>query len=408
MFAVLGVRAGVARAEPCDPAPIDLAIWSSISLNARHERCVANALGLALGAGRADEVDGLQLGVIGQTASRRLRGVQLGGGYAIAGDTTGLQLAIGFAAAAGELTGGQLALITTAGQATRGLQLAGLVAASGDDDDGLQLAGLLAASGEAFHGLQAAAGLAATGSRVRGLQAAGALAAAGDDFTGLQLGGLVAAAGEAFHGVQAAGALAAAHELTGVQLALVNVGGVVHGAQLGLVNIADRVHGVQLGLVNISRHATAPLGLVSYVGDGERAVELWGGEAVPVAAAARFGTAHVYSLLGLAGDPVHARHTWGPLGGVGVAAGPLELDALGHGLIHAGVEPEAVLAQLRLRLRLPLTDQLSLAAGPTWNVYVSRDDDGAALPLGLDTAARHGATTVRQWPGVTAGAMITY
>ncbi len=100
-------------------------------------------------------------------------------------------------------------------------------------------------------------------------------------------------------------------ELTGIQIAAVNIGRDVSGAQVGLVNIARRVDGVQLGLVNVADRASAPIGAVSWMHSGERAIEVWGGEALSLAAGVRMGTGRVYSIAGIASGPLVERQAVG-------------------------------------------------------------------------------------------------
>ena len=417
------------RPKPaCVDVPVDLALWSSVSINALYPPCARNLFGLALAMGRAGELHGLQLGVLGQSAEYGVRGVQIAGLLVASGeDTVGVQIAGLIAAAGDSFTGLQLSGLAAAGNRARGGQLGVLGVASGNAMAGLQAGGLFAASGNAMTGLQAGGLFAASGNAMTGLQAGGLFAASGNAMTGLQIGGLFAASGELAglqvgvggsltgggRGVQLAGGMTRAQgELTGAQIAIVNIGRTVNGAQIGLVNIAREVHGLQLGLVNVADRADAPVGLVSWMRDGDRGIEVWGGEAVPVAAAARFGTTRVYSLVGLGADPLRAHRTWGPLGGAGVRVpvGPVAIhaDALGHAVVLGGFDRAALLAQARLRLVVPVGAGLAVFAGPTWNVFVSGDDAAADLPLGLDQVGHHGGTVIRQWPGLTAGAALSY
>lgn len=428
----------------CVFVPVDLALWSSVSINALYTPCARNLFGLALGMGKAGELTGVSLGVLGQAAEHRVRGVQIAGLVVAGGeDVIGIQVA-GLVAAAGDhFAGLQASAIAAAGDTGLGVQLGALGAAAGDEMSGLQLGGLFAASGSAMTGLQAGGLFAASGDQMAGIQIGGLFAAAGDAMTGLQLGGLFAAAGNTMTGLQLGGLFsAAAHfegvqlspgasrsgggrgleiagvytratgDLTGGQLALVNLGTVVTGAQIGLVNIAREVHGVQLGLVNVADHADAPLGLVSWMRRGDRAVEVAGGEALPVMVAARLGTDRVYSLLGVGADPVHDRKTWGPGGGFGVripvAPVAIHIDALAHAVLSDGVDHQALLAQARVRVAVPVAPHVAVLAGATWNVLVSDDDDGADLPLGLERVAHDGDTVIRQWPGVSVGAAFDY
>jgi len=238
------------------------------------------------------------------------------------------------------------------------------------------------------------AGLSNVAASLRGAQLTGGMNAAGRG-AGLQL---------------ALGYNRAYSELAGIQIAAVNIGGVVSGAQVGVVNIARRVRGMQIGLVNVADHADAPIGAVSWMRQGERAVEIWAGEAL-AAAGVRLGTRRVYSLVGLSSGPLADGAPWGPVVGAGVkirlaARTGLLLDALAHTLLFDGIGDVGLLGQARARVAYDLTERLALALGATWNAFVSSDVDGEDLPLGPDTLDRSGDTAVRQWPGLSAAVSV--
>jgi hypothetical protein len=453
----------VKRGPPprCVIAPIDLALTPRVSLNRLRSPCARNFFGLALGASRAGELRGVQIGIGANAVDRSAIGGQVALGINAAGeDATGVQLAGLVNAAGDDFTGLQIAgLINAAGEDVAAFQIAGLGNAGGDDVSGMQVGLLFNAAGDEFTGLQASALFNAAGNHLagiqasalfnaaggdaRGIQASGLFNAAGDDVRGLQLAGLFNAAGgrlaagqvsglfnaaSELHGLQITGGMNAAsrgeggqvalaynrayRDLTGVQIAAVNIGGDVAGAQVGLVNIARQVRGMQLGLVNVADQADAPIGAVSYVRRGERALEVWGGEALALSAGVRLGTRRIYSLAGLSSGPLVDGAPWGPVGGAGVKgaigrAGVL-VDALAHALFFDGVDDQALLLQARARAAYDLSERVALQAGLTWNVFVSGDVDGADLPIGGDTLSRSGDTAVRQWPGFTAGAALRW
>jgi hypothetical protein len=452
----------VAKSRPprCVMAPIDLAVTPRISLNRLRAACSRNLLGIALGGSRAGELRGLQIAIGVNGVERSAIGAQVAIGVnGVGEDSAGLQLAGLVNASGGSFTGVQLAgLINAAGEDITAIQVAGLINASGEDVTALQIAGLGNATGGETTGLQASLLFNATGDHLRGAQVTGLFNAAGESVRAFQFAGLFNAAGEDARGVQIAGLFNAVGEearviqisglfnaagqlrgaqvagamnatgdgtglqaalaynradkhLAGVQVAAVNVAGDIEGAQLGLVNVARRVRGVQLGLVNVADQADVPIGAVSWVRRGERALEAWGTEAL-IAAGLRLGTERVYSLAGLASGPLVDGAPWGPVAGAGVRGGlgriDLMFDALAHALFFDGIDDQALLAQVRARAAYELNDWLALSAGPTWNVFVSGDVDGADLPLGGDSLDRSGDTAVRQWPGFTGGAALRW
>jgi len=416
---------------PCAFAPVDLAIWTTIGLNSSVHPCARNLFGLGLGGTRAGELQGLQLALGLSVVDRDAYGVQIAGGISVAGKQAFVGQVSGLVSVIGENGRGlQVAgLVNATGGRLQGLQVAGLVNAAGVSMAGLQVGGLINAAGGDLHGIQVAGLINVAGEDMVGLQAAGLINAAGKNVRGLQAAGLVNAAGE-LHGIQIAGGMnalgqggglqiaggynRAEHWLDGVQIAVVNIGCEVTGAQIGVVNIAGRVHGVQLGLVNVATRADVPIGLVSFMREGERAIEAWGGEALPINAALRLGTPHVYSLLGFGSAFYRADEPIGPLAGVGVkgrVAARVELlvDVVAHELFFLGADNgQALLAQARARFAIDVLPRVAVTVGATWNVFVSDDVDGTDLPLGLDRVRTSGSTTVRQWPGFNLGVALGF
>jgi len=441
-------RAGVDKKRPlprCVIAPIDVGLVPRVSLNALRRPCARNYLGLALGYARAGELRGVQIGLGAAAVDRAAVGVQIAIGVTAAGHgAAGLQLAGLVSAAGDDMRGIQIAgLVNAAGEDMTGLQLAGLINAAGGDTFGPQIALLGNAAGQSAAVLQVGGLFNAAGKEVRGVQLAGLFNAAGDDMRGLQISGLFNASGGRAEAIQLGGLFNAAsqlrggqvagamnvveggqgaqialgynrvyRELTGIQIAAVNIGRHVSGAQIGLVNIARRVDGVQLGLVNVADRASAPIGAVSWMRDGDRALEVWGGEALSLSAGVRMGTGRVYSIAGIASGPHVDGRPWGPAAGAGVKASfdriALLIDALGHALFFDGVDDQALLAQARARVAYDVTERVAVAAGATWNVFVSGDRDGEDLPLGPDSVDRSGDTTVRQWPGLTGAVALRF
>ena len=372
---------------------------------------------------------GIQLAGLVNASGERVTALQLAGlGNAAGGRATGLQVAGLFNAAGDDVRGVQVAgLFNAAGEGVRGLQASLLFNAAGDHVRGLQASLLFNAAGDHVRGLQASLLFNAAGGDGRAVQVAGLFNAIGGPATAGQIAGLFNAAGELRgfqlsagmnavgrgEGLQAALAFnRARHDMTGVQLAAVNIGDHVAGAQVGLVNIARTVRGAQIGLVNVADRVDAPIGAVSWVRSGERALEVWSGEALALSAGVRLGTERVYSLVGLASGPLVDGNPWGPLAGAGVKGGRgrigLLVDALAHGLFFDGADEQALLAQGRARVAMEVSERIAVTAGATWNVFVSGDRDGADLSLGGDSLDRSGDLAIRQWPGLTAGASLAW
>ncbi len=220
----------------------------------------------------------------------------------------------------GSVHGLDLALgVTGLEQSLKGVQLAGLMAAAGERGEGIQLAGLGSVSGEKFTGLQAAGLFCVAGDQLAGVQLSGLFSVAGDTASGIQVSGLFSVTGETLDGFQASGLFNVAGEnLKGVQVAglfnvagesstalqlsgLMNVTGeLCRGVQIGLFNIAPRLEGLQVGLVNVASTLEGiPVGLVNVTRPEDRRVRLaaWLGSVSLVNAGVKIWAKRFYSIL---------------------------------------------------------------------------------------------------------------
>jgi hypothetical protein len=200
----------------------------------------------------------------------------------------------------------------------------------------------------------------------------------------------------------AAWALANIHNrFTGAQIGLVNVADTMTGVQLGLVNIANVAVGSQIGVVNIANSSTAPLGVASFVKDGQASVGVFGSDLSLLGLEGRAGGRHVWTWLRAGASPLlRPDATWLPVvqGGLGVTipagdtiAGPAFVD------VDAGVGGVALspMGSVGLRLRFSPAPLLDVSIGPELRLV-----DPAvvrASPWATDVG---GAAL---WPGVVVG-----
>ena len=386
--------------------PFNLSLINKISLGhalAKGKEQKIYNCGIALGliSTKADKLRGvdISLGVSGYEES--VRGVQLGGLVAGAGNKgTGLQI------------GG---LISGCGNQFTGLQVGGLINGAGNNVNGLQLAGLINGAGQSFTGAQFAGLINGAGNNVNGLQLAGLINGAGQSFTGAQFAGIINGTGHSASGLQVAGILnAVGQEFRGVQVAgLLNaVGRNFSGIQIsGFRNAATNVaQGVQIGLYNTSEtNSGVPLGLVSKVESVGFAYDLFGDETRFVNIGLRSGTAVFYNLLSVGlrpGDPFSWSVGWGFGRNFKLAVGN-QLD-LGISVAHINegeffTSRTNLLSKLQVMFIKKRAENLSLFAGPTLNLLLSRTGDGSWLAPWSISDSKSGNLWKRVWPGVTAG-----
>lgn len=205
---------------------------------------------------------GVQFGVSGRIG--RLDGMQFGLAWPAAEDVVGLQFGLLGADAVHEVWGIQVGGFSAAvDRSFHGIQIAGLFPLAGrvpdplglrDDDEppeaswGLQ-AGLLYPTAVELDGLQLAL-VHASAFRLRGVQAS-----------------LFTASTESLSGIQASfGSPNAAH-IDGVQLGIDVWAGEMNGLQAGIFTCAEELHGLQIGLYNRARGGEGvQIGLVNVFG----------------------------------------------------------------------------------------------------------------------------------------------
>lgn len=358
-FTALAREATAARGDGAEELlriPVDLAVFPPVSING--DRHTVNRLQLGLIASRttrlrgvgiapvlwADEdVKGVQLAYIGNSARGAVTGVQLSVVANVAGGFTGLQSTTGLNLVRGDLTGvqGSTFVNWTTGRLS-GFQTATFVNYAG---------------------------------AVSGAQLAITSVAA--SVTGAQVG-LVNVGGD----------------VRGAQVGLVNVARTARGAQVGLVNVADRMEGV-------------PFGLVPVVADGEHRFLVLANEAGHVSTGLLLGSRRWHSIFSAALEPGGgASRVWSGFGMGAHLGSPrlfADVDLLAQTVID---EDDHLLGSLRVLLGRRVGARAAVVAGPTANVFVSGGfDPGVGTGAGREWTSSSGNLT-RLWLGLQAGLRI--
>ncbi|MCC6748853.1 MAG: hypothetical protein IT371_14435 [Deltaproteobacteria bacterium] len=252
---------------------------------------------------------------------------------------------------------------------------------------------------EAMRGVQTTAGFNFVGADVRGAQ--------------ISVGANVAL--DRVSGAQVSSGVNVGPAIGGAQIGLVNIGGQVSGAQVGLVNIGRRVKGTQIGLVNVAEDSSAPLGLFNLIKNGQQHLALWASDSAPLNLGLKLGGRYVYAVLAAGLETSDGKKRW--LAGFGMGGHiPLsERFYLETDLLHwhvnedeAWTDGQNALTTLRLVGGYRLHRRFSLFAGPTLNLLVTSvgGGEGFGLIRGARLTADGSATTVRLWPGFSAGFQI--
>lgn len=152
---------------------------------------------------------------------------------------------------------------------------------------------------DSVHGAQVA-GFFNLAARVRGAQVAGFFNQA-SRMEGAQVAGFLNI-DSALHGAQIAGFYNKAAAVKGIQAAgFLNTATTVKGVQVaGFLNKATTVHGVQIaGLINIADSSDYPIGVLNFVRNGEKSIDLSVDETSTFLAAFRSGGRILYGIAGI-------------------------------------------------------------------------------------------------------------
>jgi hypothetical protein len=358
--------------------PINFSLYYPVSLNrSKHDRVNVN---LSLIYGRVGYVGGLDLSLMASGIEHDMRGIQISGLIAAAGESGEGWQSAGLIGVAGErFSGVQTAgLISVAGEDLVGLQLAGLLSVAGQDGRWLQASGLGSVAGKSFRGAQLAGGFNVIGEKGSALQASGLFNVIGERGRGLQAAGLFNVTGESFRGVQAAGLFnVVGDKLRGLQMGGANIAVRSQGLQIGIVNIADKTRGFQLGLVNYAKrdNTGAAFGPINIARNGTVKAILWGGLDNALSGGVRCRLGRTYSIASLGIGNLHDKITgafaYGFHYGVsfpmsrselGVDIGYRYRDNRPH-FKHPEGQPDQHMLEARLLWTLPLSHKVSLLLG---------------------------------------------
>jgi Caspase domain len=356
---------------------------------------------------------GLQLSMGANVADQFMRGTQLTiGANILRGPGRGAQLAVGFNFDADPFHGAALAAGANVALADfTGAQLtAGANWVEGPMAGAQLAAGVNVARGGG-HGAQLAGGLNLASLRWRGAQLAGGANLA-NDISGAQLAPINLASSS-----------------SGLQLGVANLANDETGAQIGVINLARRSRGFKLGVVNFANsHDGDTLGLVNIVGNGIHDVAVYATDSMLSNVALELGSRHIYTsyIFGyhpgdeLAGAGPDQFHRGTRRIGYGLGVGYRQLLDLGR-LRFLTIEGSAMSimpelttannaplwATTRALVGIEIYRGLTAIVGLSYNATIAWDGKDLAIGTGfLETVSHSGTTTIRQYPGLLFGFQI--
>ncbi|MEO8110966.1 MAG: carboxypeptidase-like regulatory domain-containing protein, partial [Ginsengibacter sp.] len=284
---------------------------------------------------------------------------------------------------------------------TKYFQAAGLFNLTGGSATGVQFAGINNTVINNLTGWQAAGIYNYVKGKVNGWQVAGIHNHASDTVKGWQVAGISNYANKKIQGLQIAGiGNFSRREMNGVQVA-------------GIFNYAKKLHGLQIGLINVSDTSDGySIGLLNLVNKGYHKVSFFTNESMNANVNIKTGNAKLYSMLigGINLNDSAKAYSFGfGLGHDFVFSKNLSLSTeLSSQYLYLGSWSYTnLLNKFSLNLNLHLTKNISLFAGPTFNVYYS--DQSIAVKgykINLPPANYHNfnfRNNVNGWIGWNAG-----
>lgn len=323
--------------------PFQLSFITPISTNWLSSYNTVNNFSLNMLWGTSAGVNGAEFGGLLNQTNGEVFGAQFGGlGNIVTGDLLGAQF------------GGLLNI----GGHFKGIQAGGLLNISHSNSEmessysnGAQFAGLV--------NIQR--------SNMNGIQAAGLVNVLSGSIKGVQVAGLVNVADSSVQGVQIAGILNKAKNVSGVQIAL--------------INIADTIsNGTVIGLLNL-------------VKDGYSVLELETNESFYANIRYKIGTKDFYTIFSAAFEQQNGKPYWAPGFGFGTNRSishrfGVNIDATAHQVNEDEwwTDRLNLINRLQLNVAFLLSNHFSIYGGPSINVKVStiRDDEGNLIDSDFD------------------------
>lgn len=242
------------------------------------------------------------------------------------------------------------------------------------------------------------------------------------NITALSLGGFGTVVKDSLHGAQVAGFFNTASRVRGAQVAgFINIDSELHGAQVagfmncastvhgfqaaGFLNKATTVHGVQLaGFINIADSSDYPIGVVNFIRNGEKSIDLSVDETSTFLAAFRSGGRLLYGIAGIGYNGKDNRSLYALEAGIGAhfrIAPAFRLNAEVTSLTMADFKSGTYFkSSLGLFPAYRLGHHVELFAGPTFN----RINWSKRLGEGLGSSFLWSKTKGTDFSGLSLGA----
>jgi hypothetical protein len=300
-------------------------------------------------------------------------------------------------------------------QGVRIAELGSIINIVRDNAKVCQLAGAGNIVGGKFSGFQGAGAYNIVGS-IKGVQAGGALNIVKGDAGFCQLAGAGNITGGSFQGVQVAGVANISEDINGAQIAgVLNKAREVSGAQIsGVINTATYIKGFQLSVFNYADSCDGvPIGLISLVRKGYHKIELSADELFYSNIAFRTGVKRFHTILMGSIRPDNFKDPlWSYGYGFGTSIGNnqkliYDIDLTMQQIIKGHYNAfDNLLFKLNLGIDRKITSQISIAAGITYNFFVSdtktpgyNENYASITPYYFSNTTSNNGLNIKTWLG---------
>jgi hypothetical protein len=380
---------------------VSISLFPFCSTNGKLSINTINRYSINLIAGYSKGVEVMEVGWLLNIDNGDVRYLQYAGFMNIvSGNVLGFQIA-GFTNVVGKtMTGLQFAGFTNVVMDTvRGMQVSGFSNINRRMTNGIQFAGFANIVSDDMNGIQSAGFINTTAKNTIGMQFAG-FGNYSSQMVGIQGSGFYNFVQKTMDGIQMAGFINTADSLNGLQVS-------------GFINVAKHVKGGQIGYINISKTCDGlPIGFFSYVHTGYHKIELATDERLITTLAFRTGVDKFHNIF-FAGSNFAKSDRMLTVGyGIGTSLKyrekiyfDIDLTAQTLQISPSGQNwNQNSLNKLFVGVEFRPYKKLSVAVGPTLNVWVANSNDvdyvnlSQNLPTGFYSYSKDN-TEIKAWIG---------
>lgn len=320
------------------------------------------------------------------------------------------------------MIGGQFAgFFNAVGDSVKGGQFAGFLNITGKSMQGFQGSGFMNINSGTTNGVQGAGFMNMNAKEVNGVTAAGFINVNSKQVRGLQIAGFMNVCNDTLHGITGAGFLnvtnASKRSLEGAGFMNLTDFGKENHQIAGFMNITKKgstriqasgffntahvLTGAQVGFINYCDSAKGiPIGFLSFVKSGLHQIEFSADEVFYTNASFRTGVRAFYNVISYGIQPT-GTNFWNIGYGFGTsfklaAKSRMDITLSSHHVSSGGFYlATSELNRLYVGMEYKLAKKMSVAVGPTFNLYVT----DALLPQYTDIY--HGLTSYTQYENTT-------